>query len=116
DAIPVGSPNREAALKFLDWFYSPRPDGSPSPASDYNKAIHNIPCRMDEAMEDRFLKDPKFGVYIAAVLERPAGSFPTTPATRYFSDRVAQARERILYSGLSPEAAVEELRRDTNAE
>lgn len=116
DAIPVGSPNPEAARKFLDWFYSPRPDGRPSPASDYNKAIHNIPCRIDEAMEDRFLQDPKFGVFVATLLEREPHSFPITPITRYFSDRVSQARERILYGGLSPEHAVEELRASANAE
>jgi len=116
DAIPVGSPNPEAAKKFLDWFYSPRPDGSPSPASDYNKAIHNIPCRIDEAMEDRFLNDPKFGVFVAALLEREPHSYPITPASRFFSDRVSQTRERILYGGLDPEEAVEELRRVTNAE
>ncbi|HEO69852.1 MAG TPA: extracellular solute-binding protein, partial [Candidatus Hydrogenedentes bacterium] len=43
DCIPKGASHPQEAWAFLEWFNTPRPDGRPSPASDYNYAIHNIP-------------------------------------------------------------------------
>ncbi len=116
DCIPAGSPNPEAAMKFFYWFYSPRPDGRPSPASDYNKAIHNVPPRKDECMQPRFIDDPKFSVFVKALLDKPTQPFPTTPATQYFVDRVYQSRERVLYGGYAAEEAIREVHEKANAE
>lgn len=106
DAIPVTTRHPEAAKEFLRWFYSPRPDGRPSPASDYNYAIHNIPCRREEALQDRFMSNPKFRVFVEQLLDRPVVPFPASPCTQFLSDQIERQRERVTFRKISPEEAV----------
>lgn len=116
DAIPSGSRHADEAWEFLKWFYSPRPDGRPSPASDYCMLIHNIPPRKEEALQERFIGDPKFGVFVRQLLERPAASFPTIPAAQFLSDIMDEQREQLLYRVVTPEQAAQTIEQATNAE
>ncbi|MCC6489166.1 MAG: extracellular solute-binding protein [Candidatus Hydrogenedentes bacterium] len=114
DAIPAGARNRDAALKFLRWFYAPRPDGRPSPASDYNAAIHNIPPRRDEALQERFMGDPEFRVFVEVLLNRPVVRYPVSSETQFFLDEMASSREYILRYLKTPEVAARDLEQSTN--
>lgn len=116
DAIPAGSRHPDEAWEFLKWFYSPRPDGRPSPASDYCMLIHNIPPRKEEALQERFIGDPKFGVFVRQLFERPAASFPTIPAAQFLSDIMEEQREQLLYRVVTPEQAAQTIEQATNAE
>lgn len=116
DVIPVTARNPEAAKKFLRWFYSPRPDGRPSPASDYNHAIHNIPPRTDEALQDRFMNHPKFRVFVEQLLERPVIGYPVTPCTQFLTDVILRHRERVVFRRSSPEEAAMEIEAAVNRE
>lgn len=116
DAVPSGSRHPEEAWAFLKWFYSPRPDGRPSPVSDYCKLIHNIPPRHEEAKQERFLGDPKFGVFVRQLFDRPAASFPATPAAQFLSDVMQEQREQLVYHAITPEQAAANIERATNAE
>ena len=116
DAIPAGSRHVNEAWEFLKWFYSPRADGRPSPASDYCKMIHNIPPRKEEALQERFIGDPKFGVFVNQLFERPAVSFPTIPAAQFLSDIMDEQREQLLYRATTPEQAAKTIESATNAE
>lgn len=116
DAIPAGSRHPKEAWTLLKWFHSPRPDGRPSPASDYCKAIHNIPTRPAEAQHDRFQEDPKFWVFVEQLLEKPAMHFPHMPALPFLLDRCNEMREMLLLRQITPEAAAMTIQRETNAE
>lgn len=116
DAIPAGSRHPEAAWTFLKWFHSPRPGGGPSPASDYCKAIHNIPTRMAEAQQQRFKDDPKFWVFVEQLLEKPATHFPHMPALQFLLDRCNEMREMLMLREISPRDAAMTIQRETNAE
>jgi multiple sugar transport system substrate-binding protein len=116
DAIPTGARHSDEAKVFLDWFYSPRPNGGTSPASDYCKAIHNIPCRKWEALEDRFMDDPKFRVFVDELLEKPAVSWPVLETGQFLNDTVLQEREAVIFGRKSPAEAAAAIERIVNAE
>ena len=116
DCIPKGCRHPEAAWAFLEWFYSPRPGGRPSPASDYNYAIHNIPTRPEEAMEERFTGDPKFRMFVDALLERETVSSPVTPATQYMNDEIERQRERVIFRKTTPQEALRTIEQKVNAQ
>lgn len=116
DCVPRGCRNREAAYAFLRWFHSPRPDGKPSPASDYNYAIHNLPVRPAEALEPRFVGDPKFKVFVDLLMNRKVVGGPVMPVAQFLSDEVERQRERVTMREASPEKALRELQDAINAE
>jgi multiple sugar transport system substrate-binding protein len=116
DAIPLGSRNIEAAKEFLRWFYSPRPNGGVSPASDYCFAIQNVPPRPDEARQERFIGHPKFSVFVNELLTKPAEPFPPIPAAQFLMDEMERQRGRVTSFEATPEEAARELEEKTNAE
>lgn len=116
DVIPANAPNPEAAKKYLEWFYSPRPDGRPSPASDFCHLIHNIPTRPEDARQARFVENEKFKVFVDQLIEREAVPIPPMPASAFYISRVEAAREWVLYDGMSPEDAVARMQREVQAE
>lgn len=116
DVIPATSRNPDAAKAFLRWFYSPRQDGRPSPASDYNHAIHNIPPRREEAMQDRFDEHPKFRVFVEELLYKPAVPMPTTPVMQFYSDQLERHREQVTAWLMTPEEAVQSIEDIMNRE
>ncbi len=106
DAIPAGSRHVEEAWAFLRWFYSPRADGRPSPASDYAFAVHNIPARRGEAMQSRFMDDPKFAVFVRELLDKPVEALPAIPVAQLLIDEAERQREFVnLYKRTPQEAA-----------
>lgn len=115
DAIPAGAPHREEALKFLRWFYRSRPDGNPSPASDYALAIHNIPPRREEALHKRFTGDPKFRVFVETLLNRRVVGTPSSPVTQFFLDEMANNREYVIRYQKSPQQAAQDIEAAANA-
>ncbi|MBI4559283.1 MAG: extracellular solute-binding protein [Candidatus Hydrogenedentes bacterium] len=116
DAIPVGSKNEEAAKVFLRWFYSPRPNGGASPASDYNYDIQNIPPRREEAMQERFTGHPKFRVFVEQLLTKPAEPYPAIPAMQLMSDDMERQRGYVTLYKITPEDAAHNIEADTNTE
>ncbi|MBN2309966.1 MAG: ABC transporter substrate-binding protein [Candidatus Hydrogenedentes bacterium] len=116
DCIPVGCRNEEAAFAFLRWFHRPRPDGRPSPSSDYNFAIHNIPCRPSEATQARFTDDPTFRVFVDVLMERPVATTPVTPVSQFMGDEIERYREKVVLRELTPEQALREVQDTVNAE
>lgn len=116
DAVPTGSRHPDEAWAFLEWFYSPRPNGGTSPASDYCKTIHNIPPRRDEALQERFMGDPKFRVFVNELLTKPAVSFPAMPAAQFLFDKQDQQRELLVFRRTTPEQAAKAIEEETNAE
>lgn len=114
DCIPSTSPNKEAAKKFLRWFYSPRPDGRPSPASDFCFEVHNIPTRIEEAHQARFIDNPKFKVFVDSMSAKNVVLFPVMPATQFMLDQAERQRERAVYGEITSQEAAEEVERDTN--
>lgn len=115
DSIPAGARHRDAALKYLRWFYRTRPDGSPSPASDYSLAIHNIPPRRAEAMHERFTGDPKFRVFVEGLLERKVVQYPVSPVTQFFLDQIIRNREYVIRYDKTPEQAAKDIQALANA-
>ncbi|GMV91576.1 MAG: sugar ABC transporter substrate-binding protein [Candidatus Hydrogenedentota bacterium] len=115
DAIPAGARHREAALKFLRWFYRTRPDGSPSPASDYSLAIHNIPPRRAEAMHERFTGNPKFKVFVEGLIDREVVQYPVNPVTQFFLDQMSSNREYVIRYEKTPEQAARDIQDVANA-
>ena len=105
DVIPLTARNPEAAQEFLRWFYRPRGAGLTSPAANYNEAIRNIPTRMREAKEPRFLEHPRFSVFVRQLLERPVVSYPVTPITQFLTDQIRRQRERLAFRLTTPEEA-----------
>lgn len=116
DAIPVGSRNVDEALTFLKWYYSDRPDGRPSPSSDYAHRIHNIPARIADANQDRFTSDPKFKVFVNELMTKEAVYFPPVPVGRFLADKVQSARENVIFGLKTPEQAVRDFQKMTNDE
>jgi multiple sugar transport system substrate-binding protein len=116
DAIPRGSRHLEEAQAFLRWFYAPRPDGRPSPASDYAYDIQNIPPRREEALQERFMGHPKFSVFVNQLLTKPAEPFPVIPAAQFLTDEMERQRGRLTVYDTTPEEAAREIERKTNAE
>lgn len=115
DAMPAGAPHKEAALKYLAWFFSPRPETGISPVSDYNAAIHNIPPRHEEALQDRFMDDPKFRVFVQQLFDKPVVRFMVSPEAQYYLDLIASMREYVVFRQRTPEQAVAELEATVNA-
>jgi multiple sugar transport system substrate-binding protein len=116
DAIPRGSRHIEAAKEFLRWFYSPRANGGPSPASDYCFAIQNVPPRREEALQERFMGHPKFSVFVNELLTKPAEPFPVIPAAQYMMDEMERQRGRVTAFDATPEEAAQEIQDNANAE
>jgi multiple sugar transport system substrate-binding protein len=116
DAIPKGSRNIEAAKAFLRWFYSPRANGGPSPASDYCFAIQNVPPRPEEARQERFIGHPKFSVFVNEVLTKPAEPFPVIPAAQFLMEEMERQRGRVTAFEATPEEAAMEIEKNTNAQ
>jgi len=114
--IPAGAPHPEAAWKYIEWFNSPRPGGRPSPASDYNRAISNIPCRRSEATHERFMGDPVFSVFVKEVLTKETPVIPVTPVAQYFVDEVERERELVVLREKTPEQAARDTENNCNAE
>ena len=115
DAIPITAHHPEEAKEFLRWFYSPRPGGGPSPVSDFCLAIHNIPPRMEEARQERFIGDPKFKVFVDA-LDRPVKTFPPCSATLFFNDTLERMREQVVFRKITPDEAVAAIDENVNRE
>lgn len=116
DCIPRGCRNIQAAWKYLEWFYSPRPNGGTSPASDYNFVIHNVSPRMAEARQDRFIGDPKFKVFVDALFERESVGSPTMPAAQYMMDEIERQRERVTFHRTTPREALRFIQEKVNTE
>ncbi|MCP4643628.1 MAG: ABC transporter substrate-binding protein [bacterium] len=116
DAVPTGCRNREAVYTFLRWFHTPRPDGRPSPASDYCHAIHNIPVRPSEATQERFINDPKFKMFVDSLLTRRIASAPVMPVTQFMNDEVERLRAYVTTYQMTPEDMLTELEDKVNAE
>lgn len=116
DAIPATARNPEAAKNFLRWFYSPRTPGGSSPAADYNEAIKNIPTRMAEAKEPRFMEHPKFKVFVEQLFGRHVVTYPVTPITQYMTDQIVRERERVTFRLVSPDEAAREVAERINKE
>jgi len=114
DVIPATARNPEAAKMFLRWFYSPRGNGASSPAADYNEAIRNIPPRINEACEPRFIEHPRFSVFVRQLLERRVVSYPTTPVTQYLTDQIVRQRERVTFRLATPEEAAQLVEENVN--
>lgn len=114
DCIPSTARNKEAAKKFLRWFYSPRPDGRPSPVSDFCHAVHNIPTRIEETHQARFIENPKFKVFIDQMSAPKVVLFPVMPATQFMLDAAERQRERVVYGQITAEQAAAEIEADTN--
>jgi len=116
DAIPAGSPHPDAAWAFLQWFYTPRSDGRPSPATDYCAMISNIPCRPEDAKDHRFMGNPKFRVFVEELLTKPVVTYPVTPAAQFMLDQIERQREYVVFRETAPGEAAERLENDTNRE
>jgi len=114
DCIPSTSPNKEAAKKFLRWFYSPRPDGRPSPVSDFCHQVHNIPTRIEEANQERFIGNPEFKVFVDQMSAPKVVLFPVMPATQFMLDQAERQRERAVYGQITPAQAAANVANDTN--
>jgi multiple sugar transport system substrate-binding protein len=102
DVVPATARHPEAAKRFLRWFYSPRPDVGFSPASDYNFAIHNIPPRPAEALQERFISNPKFKVFVDQLLTKPVSLYPVLPVTQYLTDTIEREREMVTFRKKTP--------------
>ncbi len=116
DVIPATAHHPEAAKKFLRWFYSPRGEGQTSPAGDYNEAIRNIPPRIYEAMEPRFIEHPRFSIFVKQLLERRVVRYPITPITQFISDQARRQRERVTFRRATPEEAAQAFEDSVNRE
>ncbi len=116
DCIPRGCKHPEAVWQYLNWFYSPRPNGGTSPASDYNYAIHNICPRPAEAQQDRFIRDPKFRVFVNVLLTRRVVMPEITPLTQFLGDEMERQRERVVFRKTTPEAAARAIEDRVNTE
>ncbi len=114
DVIPSTARHPEAAKKFLRWFYSPRPNGGTSPASDYTFEIHNIATRRDEAVQERFVADPKFRVFVNELLTKPVASMPNMPVSLYMMDQIERQRSRVVFRRSTPEQALRDAEAMTN--
>ncbi|MCC6793687.1 MAG: ABC transporter substrate-binding protein [Candidatus Hydrogenedentes bacterium] len=106
DGVPVGSKNMEEALTFLAWYYAPRADGRPSPASDYAHMIHNLTGRKTEAAHERFTQDPKFAVFVNELMTKPAIFYPSIPVGRQFADECQKSREYVMFGQKTAEQAL----------
>lgn len=116
DVIPSTARHPEEAKRFLQWFYSPRPDGRPSPDSDYNFMIHNIPPRINEALQDRFMDHPRFRVFVEQLFGRELVSYPVMPVSQFMIDQVQRQRERVVFRRTTPEEALQEIETAVNRE
>ncbi len=116
DVIPATAHHPEAAKKYLHWFYNNRPGGGTSPVSDYNAAIRNIPPRIDDTMQDRFMGHPKFSVFVRQLLDRPVKILPIIPTNRELTDEIERQRERVVMRQVSPEQAAREVQEVINRE
>ncbi len=116
DCIPRGCRNPDAAWAYIEWFYTPRPNGGTSPASDYCYAIHNIPPRPAEAHQDRFINDPKFRVFVDVLTTRTVKMTPVTPVAQLMGDETDRQRERVVFRKTTAEQAVREIQDRVNAE
>lgn len=116
DCIPRGCKHLDAALAYLKWFYSPRPNGGTSPASDYNYAIHNVCPRPAEAQQDRFVSDPKFRVFVDVLSARRVAMLPIMPLPQFFGDEMDRQRERVVFYKTTPEQAAQEIAEKVNGE
>lgn len=116
DCVPTGCRHPEAAFKFLEWFHTPRADGRPSPSSDYNYAIHNLPVRPDEAAQDRFVDDPKFGEFVDVITERKTVTGPVMPETQFMYDVIELQRERVTLRKATPREALDAIQRTVNVQ
>ncbi len=114
DCIPSTSKNKEAAKKFLRWFSSPRPNGGTSPASDYCHLVHNLPVRMTEAAQERFVGNPKFKVFVDQMTRENVATFPVNGTTQFMLDQLERQRERAAYGETTPEEAAQVVEHDTN--
>jgi multiple sugar transport system substrate-binding protein len=116
DVVPSTARNPEAAKVYLRWFYTPRPETGVSPASDFAHAIHNIPPRKEEAMQERFMGHPKFRVYVEQLLDQKVISYPNMPVAQFYNDQWERQRERVVFRKVSPEEAVREIEEAVNRE
>jgi multiple sugar transport system substrate-binding protein len=116
DCVPTGCRHPEAVFKFLKWFHTPRANGGPSPSSDYNFAIHNIPTKPAEAKQARFVDDPKFNVFVQLLLNHPVVGGPAIPVAQFLTDEIDRQRERVILRRATPEDALRELQDTVNAE
>lgn len=114
DCIPATSKHKEAAKKFLRWFYSPRPNGGTSPASDYCFAVHNVPTRRAEAAQERFTSNPKFKVFIDQLDQKTVSTFPVTAATQFMLDQCERQRERAVFREITSQEAAAAIEEDSN--
>jgi ABC-type glycerol-3-phosphate transport system substrate-binding protein len=116
DCIPRGSHHPREAWSFIKWFYSARHGGGPSPASDYCYAIHNVCARKKDVLQERFASNPKFKVFVDALLTRKVVSLPTMPEITLYTDELERQREMVVFRKTTPEAALKETQQKVNAE
>lgn len=116
DCIPRGCKHVEAARAYLTWFYSPRPNGGTSPASDYNYMIHNLCPRPAEAHQDRFVSDSRFKMFVDAISTRRVVMLPVMPIPQFFADEIDRQRERVAFYKTTPTQAARDIEEKLNAE
>lgn len=114
DCIPATSKHKDAAKKFLRWFYSPRKDGRPSPVSDFCFAVHNIPTRVAEAQQERFVGNPKFKMFIDQMTAPKVVTFPVTSSTQFMLDQCERQRERAVFREITSQEAAANIEADSN--
>jgi multiple sugar transport system substrate-binding protein len=116
DCIPKGCGHPDAARAYLKWFYSARANGGASPASDYAFMIHNIPPRVHDAEQARFVDDPKFRVFVDVLKTRKIVSAPVTPLSPFLFDEIERQRERVVLGKTTAARATVEIQEKVNAE
>lgn len=116
DVIPATARNVDGAKAYLKWFYAPRLDTGVSPASDFCYAIHNIPPRIEEAQQERFVGNPKFKIFVDQFLSKDVVTFPVMPVTQFMADQIERQRERVLFRVVSAEQAAKEIDEMSNHE
>jgi len=116
DGIPRGARHPEAAWKFVKWFNTPRPGGGTSPVSDYCYAIHNICPRKEDAVQKRFVGNPKFKVFVDELFRRKVVSLPVMPLTQFYMEELERQRERVVFRKTTAEEALREIETNLNKE
>lgn len=67
-------------------------------------------------MQDRFMNDPKFRIFVNELLTKPAEPFPVIASAQFLTDNMERQRGYVTLYKTTPEAAAMALERQTNAE
>ncbi len=67
-------------------------------------------------MQERFVGNPKFRVFVEELLDKPVKPHPPVEAAQFFSDQVERMRELCVFHKVTPEEAALEVERIVNRE